>query len=322
MTVHVRAVLPAALLLVGAVSATGCSGPQQRLDFGGKAVPINVAFGKPPTDRKATPVPGTVLQPVPGGIGVVPFAPGTVPAGSGGSVPVPSAGAALDPCPAQDPFKFPRREATNVVEQDVPEGQFPFRISGSYTQNGKKTQYSQTVYETVKRLASDPAGRKRFSVHDSLLGIAYTATYVVTPPPDPNVAGEIGLESMVEQGGDNASFTPAKPLRLLQTRAEKGVTWTDATSDPLSATSATVSGVITDKARINACGQPVEAWKAQVSQRLISQNQDITSTRTLYFGTGYGGLLVGEHNSYSGTARGDTVSGESTTLINVDPGAP
>lgn len=323
MTTRILAV--AAVLAVG---ATGCAGPKPRVDYAGKAVPINVAFGKPPTDKKATPAPGTVLAPAPSGVGVVPLVPGiSVGPAPGPSVPgvapsvAPPVAAA---CRDQDPFKFPRREATNVVSDEVPEGQFPYRTSGSFTVNGKKTPYSQVVFETVKRLDPDAAGRHRFTVHYGLLGAPYTLTYVVTPPPDPNVPGEIGLASIVRDStdGSGASFTPAKPLRQLQLRAEKGVRWTDATSDALSASSATADGTIVDKTRVNACGQPVEAWKAEVTQRIITPGQDVTSTRTLYFATGYGGLLVAEQVSYTGTAGGDTVSGESLTTINVDPGAP
>jgi hypothetical protein len=311
------------LLLCVLLALTACAGPKERLDFGGKSVPINVAFGKPPAAKGYKPPPGTTLQPAPGGVGVVPFVPrSAVPSGTAAPVPLPTQ-SAVD-CPAQDPFKFPRREATNVVENDAPEGEFPFRTTGSYTVNGKKTPYTQIVFETVKRLEPDATGRKRFSVHSTLLGVAYTITYVVTPPPDPNVPGEVGLESIVQNsaGSAGASFTPAKPLRLLQLRAEQGVTWTDATSDPLSASSAYVNGTISGKARINACGQPVEAWKTQITQRLVTPGQDITSTRTLYIATGYGGLLVGDETSYTGSAGGDTVSGQSTTLIDVDPAAP
>jgi hypothetical protein len=234
----------------------------------------------------------------------------------------PTFGPPPEACPAQDPLKFPRQEATNLVEKDAPEGVFPYRVSGSFTVNGKKTPYEQTVFETVKRLDPDPAGRHRYSVRFDLLGVPYTVTYAVMPPPDPNIPGEIGLASIVRDStdGSGASFTPVDPLRLLQLRAEKGVSWTEATTDPLSASNATVEGTIGDKVRINACGQPVEAWKAEVTQRLITPGQDITSTRTLFFATGYGGLLVGEESSYTGTAGGDTVSGQSTSLINVDPG--
>jgi hypothetical protein len=312
----------APLLVALALSLTACAGPKQHLDFAGKAVPINVAFGKPPAPKNATPAPGMVLQPAPGGVGVVPFLPGSGPRVVATPSVLPTTAPAPEPCPAQDPFKFPRHEATNLVETDVPEGEFPFRVSGSYTVNGKKTPYTQTVFETVKRLDPDPAGRKRFSVHSTLLGVAYTITYVITPPPDPNVPGEIGLESVVEKSGgtSEASFMPAKPLRLLQLRAGPGVTWTDVSSDPLSATSTYVNGSIAGKARINACGRPVEAWKSQVTQRIVTPGEDITSTRTLFFGTGYGGLLLGEVTSYSGTAGSDDVSGQSTSLINVDPG--
>jgi hypothetical protein len=317
-----RATWPLVLCLV--LPLTACEGPKERLDFGGKSVPINVAFGKPPATKSVTPPPGTTLQPAPGGVGVVPFVPGSGP----GTVAVPSASPDIalppEPCPAQDPLKFPRREATNLVEQEVPEGQFPYRVTGSYTVNGKKTPYTQMVFETVKRLDPDSAGRRRFSVRYALLGVPYTTTYSVMAPPDPNIPGEVGLASLVRDTADGtgASFTPVDPLRLLQLRAEKGVSWTEATSDPLSASSSVVNGSITDKVRINACGQPVEAWKTQVTQRIITPGQDITSTRTLYIATGYGGLLVGEENSYTGTAGGDTVSGQSTSFIYVDPGQP
>lgn len=325
MKTRARARLALCALIVLALAATSCAGPKQRLDYGGKAVPINVAFGKPPAAKGATPVPGTVLQPVPSGVGVIPIVPGGV---SGAGVPPTSSPAPMltsvpVPCPPQDPFKFPRHEATNVVTNEVPQGQFPYRVSGFYTDNGKRTSYSQTVFQTVKRLDPDAAGRKRFSVRYSLLGVAYTLVYVVTPPPDPTIPGEVGLESIVQNGvkGDGASFMPAKPLRLLQLRAEKGVTWRDATTDPLSASSATVDGRIAEKSRINACGQPVEAWKSQVTQRVITPGQDVTATRIMFFGTGYGGLLLGEHVSYSGMAGGNTVSGESSTFVNVDPGS-
>lgn len=322
MTARARSRLALCAVLVLALASAGCAGPKETVDYAGKAVPINVAFGKPPAAKGVKPAPGTVLQPAPSGVGVVPFVPGgggVAPGGLASPAPVPTA--APEACPAQDPLKFPRREATNVVTNDVPEGQFPYRVTGFYSDNGKKTPYSQTVFETVKRLDPDPAGRKRFSVAYPLLGIAYTLVYVVTPPPDPTIPGEVGLESIVQHGanGDGASFTPAKPLRLLQLRAEKGVTWRDATTDPLSASSATVDGTITGKFRVNACGQPVEAWTSQVTQRVITPGQDITATRTLYFGTGYGGLLLGEHVSYSGTAGGNAVAGESTMLVNVDP---
>jgi hypothetical protein len=309
---------------VACLGASACAGPKPRVDYAGKAVPINVAFGKPPADKKATPAPGTVLAPAPSGVGVVPLVPGISFGPPGTPVPVAStAPPVVVPCPEQDPFKFPRREATNVVDQQVPEGQFPYRITGSYTVGGKKTPYSTVVAETVKRIEPDAAGRDRFTVQYTLLGVPYTLTYVVTPPPDPNIPGEVALASIVQDGpnGTGASFMPAKALRLLQLRAERGTSWSDATTDPLSASSATVSGSIVDKARVNACGQPVEAWKTQVSQRIITPGQDITATRTLYFATGYGGLLVGEQVSYTGTAGGDAVSGQSTTTINVDPGA-
>jgi hypothetical protein len=319
-----RRLVPVLALL--AVGATACAGPEQRVEFGGKAVPINVAFGKPPSD--GTPSPGAaapVLQPGPGGIGVVPVLPvrGPSPMGVPSFGPDPSTPppAPTPSCPPQDPLAFPQREATNVVSDPVPEGSFPYRVTGSFTVNGKKTPYAGTDVQVVKRLENDAAGRARYSMSYVALGVPYTVTYAITPPLEA-FSGEIGLESVVRESADGsgASFRPVEPLRLLQLRAERDARWTEAASDPLSASSATADGTIAGKVRLNACGKPVEAWKAVVTQRTITPGQDITATRTLYFATGYGGLLVGEQVSYSGTAGGDQVSGSSTSTINVDPG--
>ena len=319
-----RRLVPVLALL--AVGATACAGPEPRLEFGGKAVPINVAFGKPPSDASPSPgAPAPVLQPGPGGIGVVPVVPvgGPSPMGVPSFAPdaSPPAAPPAPACPNQDPLSFPQREATNVVTDPVPEGAFPYRVTGSFTVNGKKTPYTATEVQTVKRLETDAAGRMRYSMSSVVLGVPYTVTYAITPPLEA-FGGEIGLESTVRDSSDGsgASFRPVEPLRLLQLRAEKGARWTEAASDPLSASSATVDGEIADKVRLNACGKPVEAWKAVVTQRTITPGQSIVATRTLYFATGYGGLLVGEQVSYTGTAGGDEVSGESTSTINVDPG--
>lgn len=324
-----------ATLCLLALSAAGCAGPAARVDYGGKAVPINVAFGKPKAPLMVA-GPPAVLQPGPGGIGVVPAGPpaAAVPAPSVPSTtparqerPPQPVTAAPDACPRQDPLAVPRNEATNLVDGPVPEGSFPYRISGSFTVNGKKTPYEAVLVQQVQRLPQDAAGRRRFATSFTLLGLRYTVTYAITVPvegPAQTVPGEIALASVVQDSSDGsgASFRPAEPLRLLQLRAERGVSWTEASNDPLSATSATVAGQIVDKNRVNACGQPVEAWKASVTQRTISAGQDITATRTLSFATGLGGLLVAEQVSYAGTAGGDKVSGESTMTINVDPGAP
>lgn len=325
-----RLIVPGVILL--GLVGTACGGPATTINFGGKAVPINVAFGKPKTPASPT-GPAPVLQPGPGGIGVVPVVPGFAgfdgpstpvapPAPSRPSVPPPPAVA----CPAQNPLAFPRKEATNIVAGPVPEGTYPYRIAGSFTVNGKKTPYDGVFDQTVKRLPADSAGRARFSTSFELLDVPFTVTYAVTTPvegPVQTAPGEIGLESTVQDAkdGNGASFRPAEPLRLLQLRAEKNVTWNEASSDPLSATSATVDGLIADKVRVNACGQPVEAWKSVVTERTITAGQDITATRTLFFATGLGGLLVAEQVSYTGTAGGDDVSGQSSMTINVDPAA-
>ena len=314
-------------LVLLAVTTAACSGPEARVDFGGKAVPINVAFGKPPGVPKPASGPVT-LRPAPNGIGVVPFVPGLGPVprrpgpGVPTSAPSGSPSVASVPCPSQDPLRFPRKEATNLVGSAVPEGTYPYRIKGSFTINGTKTPYNETLSTKVDQIEADTAGRRRYQLSFRLLGVPYTVTYVVQDPVEA-VAGEIALSRAAQDSEDDSGpvFEPVEPLRLLQLRAERGITWTDVGADPLSSSTSTVDGEIIDKVRVNACGVPVEAWKSVVTQRVVTPGQDITSTRTLFFATGMGGLLVGEQVSFKGTAGSDTVSGESTSTINVDPAA-
>src|SRR5205823_3894165 len=136
-------------LAVLAVVPAACAGPKPKLDFGGKAVPINVAFGKPKDGEPGSVAGPSTVEVVPGAIGVVPVPRPAVsrPAGSAAppttatpptTVDFGSAAPPSDPCPEAGPFAFPRADADTQVRAVAPEGDYPFRVRASTTINGNK----------------------------------------------------------------------------------------------------------------------------------------------------------------------------------------
>lgn len=325
---RLRALAIAALALA---VAGACTGPEPRLSFGGKAVAVNVAFGNPDPDDPRAPEEPTELRPVGGGVGVVPVLPSSRRAESAERPPEPSAPPATTTttaarpltvaCPPQDPFLFPA-EATRQVDAPAPEGTYPFRVTGSSTVGEEEEPLGGTIEKVVEHAEAHDDGSLSFEVVTTLADVTTRESWVVQPAAD-RVAGHVGLAAVEAQGrgiDQTPSFTALKPVKLLQLKPEPGLAWQDATSDPLTGTVFSYDAEVVGKGRINACGAPIDAWEVKATQRVVTPNQDVTSTRTTWFATQYGGLIVQEAVTWSGRAGVEDVSGEYTATINQVPG--
>jgi hypothetical protein len=314
-----RAVL---LLLVFATAA--CGGPKPTLTYGGKAVPVNVSFGKPGEDG---PKQQYVLAPVPAGLGVVPvgekvFRP-TLPPAFPEPPPAPA-------CPTANPADVasqPKAEAGRDLAGAPKAGVLPFHIKGSFTVGGDKVPFEGVLPREVLDPAVDSAGRVSFSVRSKAFEIESTWTYVNTQANASQVVevpGEIGLKSVVAKGGGidgRPSFTAADPVTLMRMRPNPGVQWADAVADPLTATTVRVTGQVAGKDRVDACGVFVDAWRAVLSQDVTTPLERVHSEITYWFATQYGGLIVKEAVSWSGMAGTTPISGDYVTSVMKDPGA-
>ena len=308
-----------------------CAGPEPRVDFAGKAVPINVAFGKPGPKDPGAPPPTADLVPVPAGVGVVPVVVRVVDVVQERTTTTRKAAPA--PCPDRGPLTFSSEEAPEIVRTLAPEGTYPFRINGYAVESGKRTDLAGTVDVKVGAARSEGEGRSSFTLTYAAGGATSAVAYAVTAPASipgtPNNAGadtgSIALRSITSSGNGTspASFSPPKPLRLIPLRPARGATFRDATNDPTSGSTATVEGLVVDKLDdVNACGTPVQAWKVQITQRMVTPFQDITSEQSIWFATQYGGLPVKQvvkYNGAVGPSRQTPVSGETVFEISEDP---
>jgi len=320
---------------------TGCSGPSPQLSFGGKAVPVNVAFGGP-ADGDPRVVDGPVVDfPAPAGLGVVPTSPLPANALPGVSVPLATVPGAksppttrppvLEPCPTRDPFSFPISEADNQVRTDVRTGTYPYRVSGTATGAEGSGPFNAVVAHTFAKLGQSTDGTRTFTDSFSQFGVDTVATYKARPSDGLNAGnvgteastGEVELSSIVSRqtAGPASSFAPSgSGLRYIQLRATDGVTWRDASNDPTTRSTVTINGKILSRSVVDACGQPVSAWQVAATQTIVTPSENITSTVNRWIATQYGGIVVKEEVAYSGTKNGTAIQGRYVSTIARDPG--
>jgi len=304
-----------ALALACSLVGAACGGPEQKVSFGGKAVAVNVSFGNPAPDDPRAPKKPFVLGPVLGGVGVVPVeAPRTRRPSGGGPLPPPPP---PPECPAADIVKPPVDEATRHLGPAPGAGDLSYRIDGRVDGAEVKGEFTRTVSDVV----SDANG-VRFKVSSDVLGVTSTHSFVSQPARD-RVPGSVGLAAVSAEGrgiDNRPSFTSPKPLILLPLDATVGQQWADAATDPLTATTYTVAGTVIGKSRVWACGENVDAWQVKITQRVVTPFQTVESDITDWIATQYGGLIVQETVSWTGSAGGVEVRGEYTATINEVPG--
>lgn len=318
-----RRLRPLAAVL-GAVLLPGCVGPQPRLTIGGATVPIDVAFGAVEPGRPGVPAtPPVRVVPVPAG-GVLPvFLP--PPSDQAGATAGPTGPAAprapAPPCPPTSPLAPPAVEADTQVTAAAPEGTYPYRVTGTYTLDGTTSPLDGTLGYRVSdsELAADGSGR--FTMTATADGVSVRRRYVVSPPTDVGSGAVALAELRGEGGGPTASYEPVKPLTELPLPAAKDLTFRDTSTDPLTGSAIVVDGVVNGREeRVEACGEPVDAWKVTTQRRTTSGGQVLEETASTWYATQYGGMPVRFDFTYAGTFGGSSFSAKVSQVINVVPG--
>jgi hypothetical protein len=309
------------IVLMALTTTAACAGPKPALSFGGKAVPVNVSFGKPGPDDPRAPTVPFVLGPVLGGAGVVPVA-SPPHKGRAALTPDPLPLAPVETCPAADPTDVnaqPRTEAGRDLGPAPNAQTIGYRVDGRFL----GTAFSGVIERGIVHPTTAANGNTAFSVESTALGVKTTADYAGTQPAG-QVPGSVGLSGITADGrGIDArpSFHAPKPVTLMPLPATLAATWNDATVDPLTATTYKVSGTVVGKSRVDACGQFVDAWQVTISQDVDTPFQQIHSEITDWIATQYGGLIVKESVSWSGLAGTQQVAGDYTATVDKDPGA-
>lgn len=324
-----------------------CAGPKAPLSIAIKEVPSDVVLGAARRAELAVaPIPPSALPINLTSIGVFE---------SPVTERVLGVPASPEACPIADPLAAPALEAVNTIALPPAPSSYLFRNEGTFDVSGanaKKGSFPSLSQRHVKNLfkvttPGSPEVRYRFDVEVALGALLTTTTYSLIPeqsttPPSLDLTGGgdasatragLFIERVQSQFPDGSAedFTPATPLLLLPFPISPGVNWNSAGSDVESGTAMAFSGVIGQKARIDACGVPLDAWTVRIDGRFgesegpgmaISPSSQTSFIADYAFGTQYGGLSLMDTVEMDRTGPQGSIHQKNQGTINSEPSAP
>jgi hypothetical protein len=314
-----RAAAVAVLLLV-----TACGGPQRQVDIGIKEVPSDVVLGAHATPSPApgpTATPGSTTPPPPSVVALPP------PTFEVGPEPTPTLVAPSPPsCGTANPLEAPAREAPPTISAPPVKALYVFRDVGSYAVSGadaRKGTFPATSLRTVGNIVRSSDTSFTFDVAELLGDVTTTTTYDVvgTAVVPAALPAGIYLKQVKSVRGQSAStFAPSPELELAGFPLVRGAAVTSSGVDPQTATSMRFTSTVTGKARVDACGTPLDSWVLELTGgKLINPTQNLDFSATYNVGTEYGGLLLRERTAFAGTDGSDGVSRTNTATITTTP---
>lgn len=317
-----------AALTVLATLTTGCAAPERPLSLGFKEVPSDVVLGtqtSATTDTDRTPA-SAAGAPLPPSIVALPPPPFEV-----GRRPV-LTNPVIATCPSADPLAAPAVEAPATIDAPPVAGQYLFRNNGTFEVSGPDAQrgrFPATSLRTVQLLFREDGGRVfEFSVAETLGDITTTTVYRVVRSPDlgatPSGTSDPGLFIRQVQSrradGESTTFTPTPPLRLAALPLIRGARVESRGVDPTTATTMSFVSTVSGKARVDACGQPLDSFTLELTEgKVLAPRQDLDFAATYAVGTQFGGLVLRETVAFTGTDGPAGVSRSNTSTISQTP---
>ncbi len=322
------ALLPAAVALV---LTAACGGPQRPVDVGFRQVPSDVLLGGSPTPSavapSAPPLPLPVIPP-PSVVSLPPpppFSPSPVAVATTPPAVVPSPTG----CPALDPLAAPRLEATPSIDAPPVPASYAFTNAGTFAVSGAEPRsgvFPERTLRTYGALTRPSSGTFTYDVAETIGDTTTTTTYrVVTDASLPSETNGLYLVRMTyaRADGTTASFDPVPAPQVVALPLIRGATSDQRAVDPRTQTTMSFTTTVEGKARVAACGEPLDTWTVHLSQgTLRSPNQDLQFDATYQLATQYGGIVVGDAVAFTGTDSGAGVQRSNTATISVPPRVP
>lgn len=214
---------------------------------------------------------------------------------------------------------FPEKTA-GVLALDPPtEGVYTFRQDGSFEQGERSGDLPDEVQRSVENVTLAEDGGYTYDVVIDQLGRRTTTTYEVTDQGDTDLVPGIYLVSIVSETEDDDQpdqFRPVPPVKIFQLPAEPAMTWTSAGTDALNQMSMVAEGTIVAKSRIEGCDELFDAWETEVSVSIIGVQKQLEIQATYHVATQYGGFVIADSVTMTGTDQGEPVSQTVTTTLN------
>lgn len=323
------------LLIAAAALTAGCGGPDRPLKVGFKEVPSNVVLG-----AQSSPTPEAPAGPPSGGVTVVhlPPPPSVV------ALPPPPfqvperdrpAASPLPPpppvCGVADPLEPPAREAPTTIAGPPADAAYLFRNDGTFEVSGadaRRGRFPEVSLRTVETtFASDDGQVFDFTVTETLGETTTTTGYRVLKETALIPAVEGGVEpglyitsvETTHTSGRSSDFSPTPHLQVAALPLVRGGTVEARGVDPQTATTMSFTSTVTGKARVDACGTPLDSWTIELAGEVLGPSEDVDFESTYFLGTQFGGILLRDTVAFAGQVDGVGVSRSITSTISRPP---
>lgn len=321
-----RRVVAGGLLLL---LTTACAGPDRPLSVDFKEVPSNVVLGaqtSPTPSSTASPAPTVIVLPPPSVVTLPPPPFEIPPQGRPAAPPAPLPTAA--PCPTADPREAPALEAPTRITAPPAQAAYVFRNVGTFEVSGadaRRGTFPALSLRTVSgALEADDGSGFLFTTQELLGDVTTTTTYLVavTQPLPTDPAPGLYVYDVTSRGSDGQEsvFTPVPSLQLAAFPLVRGAVVEARGADATTGTVMTWRSTVTGKARVDACGTPLDSWVLDLTEgRLVSPTQDLAFDATYHVGTQYGGVILRDSVAFAGTDGDAGVSRSNTATIRSEP---
>lgn len=314
-------------LLLLSLLLAACGAPERTLDLGFKEVPSDVVLGAQ-SSPAPTAGPVAVPPPPPPSVVTLPPPPYEIPSTvtePSPPPPLPSPTA----CPAPDPLQAPSLEAPSTVTKPPVQAAYVFDNRGTYAVGGPDARKGAFPTRTVRffnGITQLSPGTFEYDVSERIGETTTTSRYrVATDGIAPVQESGLFLVRMTYRRADgvSATFNPTPPLRITSLPLVRGATSDQSAVDPQTQTAMSFTSVVEGKARVYACGQPLDTWTVHLTKgRLLSPDQDLEFDSTYQLATQFGAIVVQDVVAFRGTDAGVGVQRANRATIATTPRKP
>jgi hypothetical protein len=219
-------------------------------------------------------------------------------------------------CQSAGLYDVPPPSGTEIVGQPVA-GVYPFSQKGSFERPGQRPTSLPAVTErTIRDVTRTSDGGYRYQQVVEQMSAKTTTTYsYVKAAARPGIVSKTGNASVdgiyitnvtteLPDGGLEI-FEPTSPgLRLFPTPAELVVLWDSVAVDAAHGATMRLTGAISDRFRVDACGDLVEGWRSQVVIDVTTRESSYKVNADYIVLPDLGGLIGADKVELAGTYHG------------------
>lgn len=307
------------MVAVVGLLAGGCA-PDQSVDAGMNRYSTDLVMGSPKKPAPALPpAPQTDIDP-----GFPSFIVPPPPAVAPGSPPpttVPPP--APVSCPQAGVLDIPEPAPAEIAGKPA-EGVYSYRQTGTAKVGESQFVLPGQSERVVQNVVDVGDGVFRYDVAITQFDSTTTTTFEVARRVGRSEVDGVFIVRIRKErpGMSPKEFLPVAPgLRIFALPAREATTWRSVATDPIRATTMSLEGAITNRERVDACGELIEGWASKVVVTVTrpgtaSNSQESTIEATYVVAPQLGGLIVSDDVVEKGTDNGVDFEQSTKSWIN------